>query len=243
MRRRHSTILSLHWSERAYERGAGDSYRWLDFEEDDPEAEKHQPPMSRALFPLINVGARMRRPRLYEFFMTVKRGLGLAEEIPEIDVIGPVSDDIVPIIFGYDHQAVYVRVDIALQLRPLLNPTQRLLPVRCDGEPIPYELLVDLAPSVYLPVDWCYMPCEERSAKEFDDGDTLISPIFPDTFPQQVGAYCVGNYGGLFLDLEVLKKLRKSAPNWSQWLSTLRIVVDDTLPSDPEMYFRQPDVL
>jgi hypothetical protein len=173
--------------------------------------------------------------------MTVKRGLGLAEEIPEIDVIGPVSDDIVPIIFGYDHQAVYVRVDIALQLRPLLNPTQRLLPVRCDGEPIPYELLVDLAPSVYLPVDWSYMPCEERTAKEFEDGDTLISPIFPDTFPQQVGVHCVGNYGGVFLDLEVWKILHKSAPNWSQWLSTSRIVVDDTLPSDPEMYIKRPE--
>jgi hypothetical protein len=74
-----------------------------------------------------------------------------------------------------------------------------------------------------------------------DDGNTLTTPIFPDTFPEDHGVHFVGNYGGVFLVLRTWTMLRKCAPSITQWLSTSRIVVDDALPTDPEMFFRPPE--
>jgi hypothetical protein len=142
------------------------------------------------------------------------------DQLPEIQVKGPLSDDVLPIIFGYDHTAVYIPDDVAQFIRPHMSPTQRLLPVRCDGDPIPYHLLVEPAPHVWLPENWCYIPCAERSAHEFSDRDTIISPIFPDTFAKEYQVHFVGNYGGFFIDLQLWTQLRKSISNLNDWIGT-----------------------
>jgi hypothetical protein len=236
MRRRHPKVLYLYRSKNSYER-TGDPHAWLDVDEDAGEDDPDRAPTSyapRSLFPRIRVNGRAPRPDLFEFFENLKKRGVATEKIPQIDIVGPVSDDVVPIIFGEDHGGVYVRLDVARLLTPFMSPTQRLLPVHCDGELTPYLLLIDPCLRVWLPENWCYVPCEERS-REFGDGDTLTYPVFPDTFSKDCGVHFVGNYNGLFLDLQVWTQLRKSISNLKQWWSTCRIVVDDALPSNPGM--------
>jgi hypothetical protein len=105
--------------------------------------------------------------------------------------------------------------------------TQRLIPVRCDGDPIPYLALIETAAQVWLPENWCSITCDDRSAPEFDDGATILSPVFPDTFDAHHGVHFVGHYGNFFLDMVVWKLLRKAVPIVAHWLDTSRIVVDD----------------
>lgn len=114
MRRRHPSVLYLYWSKNAYERPA-DSYAWLDFDEDDPLAEPKTTYSPRRLFPSIRINGRT-RPHVFEFFQSLNRGQAAADQIPNIEVAGPVSDDVVPIIFGEDHGGVYVRPDVAKHL-------------------------------------------------------------------------------------------------------------------------------
>lgn len=221
MRRRHPRVLYLYWSKNAFER-TGDPHAWLDFDEDDPRAERPTTYLPRKLFPSI------RNPRFFESFESLKSGHAASDQIPHIEVTGPVSDDVVPIIFGEDHDGVYMRTDVGKLLSSHMSPTQRLLPVLCDGKLIPYRLLIDSAKRVWLPV-----PCVQGDGGEFDDGDTLTGLIFPDTFSNDYGVHFVGNYSGLFLDLKVWTLLRNAVPNLKYWISTSRIIVDDSLGSEP----------
>lgn len=230
MRRRHPRVLYLYWSKNAFER-TGDPHAWLDFDEDDPLAERPTRYLPRKLFPSIRIDGRA-RPRVFEFFESLKRGHVASDQVPDIEVTGPISDDVVPIIFGEDHGGVYVRTDVAKLLSPHMSPTQRLLPVLCDGELISYQLLIDLAQRVWL------LPCVQGDGGEFDDGDTLTIPIFPDRFSNDYGVHFVGNYSGLFLDLKVWTLLRNAVPNLKYWISTKRIIVDDSLGSEPGMEWK-----
>jgi hypothetical protein len=222
MRRKHPRILFVHWSRRAYHVESHASAR-LEWDDDDPQEDESEE-TSTPLFPFIKlVGPQ--RWKQGELFAP-KRG-SPPPDLDFVEVTGPVSDDVVPLIFGHDHMGVYVREDVAKHLRPRMAASQRLTPVRCDGDPIPYLALTDTAPEVWLPEHWTRRACEEEDACEFDDGETLTSPIFPDAFDERRGVHFVGNHGGVFLDMVVWNSLRKAIPSVAQWLETSRIVVDD----------------
>jgi hypothetical protein len=229
MRRKHPRVILLHWSRRAYQ-VIGDPHAWLDRDEDDPD-EDEPTATSIPLYPIIKLVGAQRWKQL-EFFQP-KRNHAPPPELDFIEVTGPVSDDVVPIIFGDLHKAVYVRLDVAKHLRPYMAPSQRLTPVHCDGDTLPYLALTETAPEVWLPENWCYIPCAERSAPEFHGSGTLISPIFPDAFDAQRGVHFVGHYGGLFLDMVLWLSLRKAIPSVADWLDTKRIVVDDGYANAP----------
>jgi hypothetical protein len=227
MRKRHPRILLLHWSKNAYH-VEGDPHAWLDRNKDDPD-ETEPTQSSIPLYPRIKLTGP-NRFELAELF-TPKRDCA----VPHFDLIeveGPVSDDVLPIVFGYDHPGVYVRSDVAEYLQPHMSSSQRLIPVRCDGDAIPYLALTDPTPQCWLPEDWCYTPCEERSAPEFHDGATIINSIFPDAFASAQAVHFVGNYGNFFLDMVVWNSLRKKVPSIAHWLSAARIVVDELHPND-----------
>ena len=222
VRRRHPRIILLHWSKRAYHI-EGDRYGCFGrgeggFEEDEATE------ISTPLYPAIKLVGPHRWEQAELF--PPKRG-SAPRKFDFIEVGGPVSDDIVPIIFGSDHRGVYVRLDVAEHLKPHMAPSQRLTPVRCDGDTIPYLALTETDPEVWLPEDWVGMPHSERLAREFSDGATLVSPIFPDAFDLQRGVHFVGNYRQIFLDIVVWNSLRKAIPSVAHWLAASRIVVEE----------------
>lgn len=223
MRRRHPEVVFLHWSKRAY-RVEGDTYAWADRHEDDDDAEL---PTETSIprFPNIEV-AGPNRWKVWDLFAPKRNAL--VPPVDCIEVAGPVGDDVVPIIFGSGH-GVYVRIDVAGHLRPLMAASQRLIPVCCEGDAIPYLALIDTSPRVWLSDDWCYDSCAVRNAPEFHDGTTLTGPVFPDDFDTHHGVHFVGNYGNVFLSLGVWNSLCKTVSNVAQWLDVSRIVVDNEL--------------
>jgi hypothetical protein len=191
----------------------------------DGEAPATEP--SIPLYPIFKL-AGPDRFRQVEFF-TPKPVNSTAEtfKFDHVDLASPISDDIVPIIFGEQFGSVFLRSDIAARLRPQLAPSQRLVPARCEDEPFPYFALADTAPRVWLHEDWTSVPCSERSALEFHDGHTVLTPIFPDNFSSDFGGHFVGHYGNFFLDINLWRSLCKEIPAVSHWLDASRIVVED----------------
>jgi hypothetical protein len=202
-----------------------DDHSWEgDEDEEDADEDEEPPPPGNALYPDI----RLTGPRRFELQQWISHPtLHPDPNVECIDIVGPMSDDVLPIILDGLRPGVYVRTDVASFLRPHMGASQRLIPTRCDGEMLPYHALVDVNPAVQLQLDWPSQACDE--GPDFEDNETITHPIFPDCFDPTQGVHFAANYGNLFLTMVVWVSLRKRFPVVKDWLTHARIVVDSAL--------------